>query len=137
MKAKLIFMGWSKNIFFEKQQQLKWPTKKTEFFNSTNSQYFFLKISGIGHWVSRIRWCKRQHALWLNLYGHQVACWPVESHHCPWHQFILLTWNFQEKILRIGVVEKFIFFWVGHFNWVFFPKKPFARSPWKSIRLSY
>ena len=28
--------------------------KKAEFFNSVNSQYFFVKISGIGPWVSRI-----------------------------------------------------------------------------------
>ena len=28
--------------------------KKTEIFNSPNSQYFFSKISWIGHWVSRI-----------------------------------------------------------------------------------
>jgi hypothetical protein len=28
--------------------------KKTEFFFSANSQYFFLKISEIGPWVSRI-----------------------------------------------------------------------------------
>ena len=27
---------------------------KGEIFNSTNSQYFFAKISGIGSWVSKI-----------------------------------------------------------------------------------
>ena len=32
--------------------------KKTEFFNSANSQYFFSKISWIGPWVSRIDWCE-------------------------------------------------------------------------------
>ena len=34
-----------------------WHSKKTEVFNSANSQYFFAKISGIGPWVSRIIWC--------------------------------------------------------------------------------
>jgi hypothetical protein len=28
----------------------KWPTQKTEYFKTTNSQYFFTKISGIGPW---------------------------------------------------------------------------------------
>ena len=35
----------------------KWPTQKTEIFNSANSQYFFAKISGIGPWVNkRVGW---------------------------------------------------------------------------------
>ena len=42
-----------KNIFFEKKKS-KWPTQKTEFFNSANSQKFFVKISWIGPWVSKI-----------------------------------------------------------------------------------
>ena len=29
-------------------------SKKTEFFKIANSQYFFVKISWIGPWVSRI-----------------------------------------------------------------------------------
>ena len=33
--------------------------KKTEIFNSPNLQYFFMKISGIGSWVSRINWWVR------------------------------------------------------------------------------
>jgi hypothetical protein len=28
--------------------------KKIEFFNSANSQYFIVKISGIGPWVERV-----------------------------------------------------------------------------------
>jgi hypothetical protein len=31
--------------------------KKTTFFKTINSQYFFTKLSGIGPWVSRINWC--------------------------------------------------------------------------------
>ena len=34
------------------------PLKKTEFFNSDNSQYFFVKISWSSPWVSRIHWCE-------------------------------------------------------------------------------
>ena len=32
----------------------KWPPQKTSFSSSTNSQYFFMKISWISPWVSRI-----------------------------------------------------------------------------------
>ena len=35
----------NKQKFEEKNP--KWPNKKTEFFNPTDSQYFFAKISGI------------------------------------------------------------------------------------------
>ncbi len=31
---------------------------KTSFSSSANSQYFFMKISWIGPWVSRIDWCE-------------------------------------------------------------------------------
>ena len=43
MKQKSIF-------FFEKNIQ-NGLLKKTEFFNSANSQYFFLKILWIGPWL--------------------------------------------------------------------------------------
>ena len=46
---------WSKVGFFEKKQQND-RLKKTEIFNSANSQYLFAKISRIGPWVSRINW---------------------------------------------------------------------------------
>ena len=32
--------------------------KKTSFSSSASSQYFFMKISWIGPWVSRIDWCE-------------------------------------------------------------------------------
>ena len=50
-KCWLIFIG------MKQKNQNSW-LKKTEIFNSPNSQYFFAKISGIGPWVSRINWCK-------------------------------------------------------------------------------
>jgi hypothetical protein len=47
-------MGKKQFFFFEKQKT-KLPTqKKTEIFNSPNSQNIFTKISGIGPWVSSI-----------------------------------------------------------------------------------
>jgi hypothetical protein len=43
-----------KNIFIFKKKFQNGRLKKTEFFNSVNSQYLFSKISWIGLWVSRI-----------------------------------------------------------------------------------
>ena len=46
--------GWSK-----KKKKFKMAdSKKTEIFNSANSQYFFAKILGIGSWGNRINWCE-------------------------------------------------------------------------------
>ena len=42
---------WKKTFFFEKKKS-KWPTKKSSFSSSANSQYFFAKISWIGPLVS-------------------------------------------------------------------------------------
>ena len=51
MKAKVIFIGKKqKQIFFLK----KWQTKKSSFFSSANSKYFFAKNSWIGPWVHEI-----------------------------------------------------------------------------------
>ena len=53
-----IIFGWfswgssQKKIFFEKKNP-KWP-----IFKIANSQNFFVKISWMGPWVSRIDWCK-------------------------------------------------------------------------------
>ena len=51
--------GWSKKkcTFLKKKIQNGW-LKKTTFFKTVNSQYFFAKLSGIGPWVSRINWCE-------------------------------------------------------------------------------
>ena len=54
----LFLLGWSKNIFFWKKKIPNGRFKTTEIFNSSNSQYFFIKISWIGPWVSRINWCE-------------------------------------------------------------------------------
>jgi hypothetical protein len=41
-------------FFFFLKKNLKWPTQKSEFFKIANSQIFFVKISWIGPWASRI-----------------------------------------------------------------------------------
>ena len=40
------------------KKKSKWLTQKRSFSSSANSQYFFMKISWIGPWVSRIDWCE-------------------------------------------------------------------------------
>ena len=51
-KLWLIFMGM-------KQKNPNGRLKKTEFFKTATSHFFFfMKISGIGPWVSRINWCE-------------------------------------------------------------------------------
>ena len=57
-KGWLIFMEMKqKKICFEKKNS-KWPTQKNLDFQLPQFSKFFLKISGIGPWVSRIDWCK-------------------------------------------------------------------------------
>jgi hypothetical protein len=45
----LFFLIWKKNF--------RMSDSKNWFFFSANFQYFFAKISGIGHWVNTINWC--------------------------------------------------------------------------------
>ena len=50
-----------KKNFFEQPNNQKPKTKKlnkSHFQGFVNSQYFFMKFSWIGPWVSRIYWCK-------------------------------------------------------------------------------
>ena len=55
----LIFMGMKqKKFFFEKIKFKMADLKKRSFFKIANSQYFFVKISWSGPWVSRIHWCE-------------------------------------------------------------------------------
>ena len=47
-----IFMGM-------KQKKIsKWPTQKIWVFQNRQFSIFFVKISGIGPWLSRIDWCE-------------------------------------------------------------------------------
>ena len=56
-KCWLIFVGMKTKKNSKKKIQ-NGRLKKTEVFNSPNSQYFFRKISWIGPWVNRINWCE-------------------------------------------------------------------------------
>ena len=55
----LIFMGIKqKKFFFAKKKSKMADFSKSPFFKIANSQNFFVKISWIGPWVSRIDWCE-------------------------------------------------------------------------------
>ena len=56
-KCWLIFMRMKQNFFWKKKIKMA-DSKKRSFSSSTNSQYFFMKISWISPWVSRIDWCE-------------------------------------------------------------------------------
>ena len=45
-------------FFFWKNKIQNGRLKKRSFFKIANSQYFFVKISWSGPWVSRIHWCE-------------------------------------------------------------------------------
>ena len=59
MNGLLVFFEMKqKKIFFLKKKFQNGRLKKRSFFKIANSQYFFVKISYIGPWVSRIEWCE-------------------------------------------------------------------------------
>ena len=47
-----------RNFFFEKKKSKMAVFQKWPFFKIANSQNFFVKISQIRPWVSRIAWCE-------------------------------------------------------------------------------
>ena len=53
MNGLLVFIEMKQKKIVEKKNQ-NGRLKKTSFSSSANSQYFFMKISWIGPWVSRI-----------------------------------------------------------------------------------
>ena len=59
-----INLGWfswewsKKKFFFSKKKIQNGRLKKSSFFKIANSQNFFAKISQIGPWVGRIKWCE-------------------------------------------------------------------------------
>jgi hypothetical protein len=54
MNGLLFFIRWRKKKKNLKKKIQNGRLKKTSFSSSTNSQYFFMKFSWIGPWVSRI-----------------------------------------------------------------------------------
>ena len=54
MKGLLVFIEMKQKKIFLRKKNSKWPTQKTSFSRSANSQYFFMKFLWFGPWVSRI-----------------------------------------------------------------------------------
>jgi len=54
----LTVFHWTKQKKIQNGRLKKTTFFKTTFFKTVNSQYFFVKFSGIGSWVSRINWCE-------------------------------------------------------------------------------
>ena len=114
-------------LFLQKKIQ-NGRLKKRSFFNSVNSQYFFVKISWIGPWVSRIEWCKGH---WGGLTYVAVRLSNICSKTAKKHQicifglFLSLCWPIHEiftKNIENWRFWKMTFFWVDHFEF-FFSKK--------------
>ena len=131
-----------KKKFFEQPNNQKPKTKKlnkSHFQGFVNSQYFFMKISWIGPWVSRIDWCEGH---WFCSTHMAVRLANVSSKtgkkciFCVFRPFLSLCrpasrphglsktmpfasinptnprtnpWNFHEKILRIDEALKMTF----------------------------
>ena len=67
MNGLLVFIDMMQFIFIEEQQKTflsrpfwnsKWQTQKKLIFQLCQFSIFFMKISWIGPWISRIDWCK-------------------------------------------------------------------------------
>ena len=100
----------TKFFFFEKKSKMA-VFQKRPFFKIANSKNFFLKISQVRPWVSRIASCNPTNPM-TNL------------------------WNFHKKILRIGDFEKWDFFESAILNFFFEKKKKnFASFPLKSAQI--
>ena len=143
-------LGWSKNFFFFLKKKIQnGRLKKRSFSSSANSQYFFMKISGIGPWVSRIGWCeghwccltymvvrlsdirsKTAKKCLFCVLGHFWAYVGQPHGHIGWAKpmpFASINptnprtnpWNFHEKILRIGGAGKWPFFESAILNFFF------------------
>ena len=103
-------LGWSPFFFFLKKKSKRLTQKNWDFQNRQFS-IFFTKISGIGHWIYRINWCKR----------HGYGSFGQPDNYMGWAISVPFTWiypinprtnpwNFGEKILRIGGFENVNFF---------------------------
>ena len=144
-----------KKISFLKKKIQNGRLKKTSFFNSVNSQYFFVKISWIGPWASRIDWCKGH--WWGSTYMvvrlPDISSKMAKKHKkCIFCLFLSLfwtassmpfasinptsprtdPWNFHKKILRIGDFEKWPFFESAILNIIFSKKNIFLLHPYEN-----
>ena len=140
-----------KKFFFLNERSKMADSKKLK--KIANSQNLFVKISWIGSWVSRIDWCqghwcsceafqrKGKNSLkiqkmhfypFFELISDRLMTIYVEQHHCPSHQFILLTQGpiheiFTKKfwelaILKNGYFEDTRMFLINMLNFLFFSR---------------
>ena len=139
-----------KKNFFWKNKIQNGRLKKRSFFKIANSQYFFVKISWSGPWVSRIHWCEghwygstymavrlsnissktgQKCIFWLFLayigQPHDHIGWATSMPFASINSTNPRTnlWNFCEKFLRIGDFEKHCFFESAILNFIFQKKK--------------
>ena len=69
----LIFMGMKQNKILWKKKYSKCPAQKKRVFQNCQFPIFFLNISWIGPWISRIDWLMQRALMWLNLYGREAV----------------------------------------------------------------
>ena len=120
--------------------------QKSPFFKIANSQFFFLKISWIGPWVSRIGWCE---AHWFGSTYMAVRlseessktgkkciflCFLLFFSLCrtPWRLYTLshinalcINQSYQPKDQSVKFSQNFFEnwrFWKTQFFWVWFPE---------------
>ena len=156
----------SKKNFFDQPNNQKPKTKKlnkSHFQGFLNSQSFFMKISWIGPWVSRIDWCKGH---WFCSTHMAVRLANISSktgkkcnfcvldcfwahvgqphNHIGWATpmaFLTINstnprtnpWHFHKKILRIGGAGQWGFFESAILNLCFFPMKMTLAFIWGII----
>ena len=135
------------SFFFWKNEIQNGRLKKRSFFKIANSQYFFVKISWSGPWVSRIHWCEGHWygSTYMAVRLSDISSKMAKKHKkCIFGLFLSLCrtpsrpfrlpmpfasmnstnpatapWNFHKKILRIGDFEKWPFFESAILNFFF------------------
>ena len=138
--------------------------KKRQFFKSTNSEHFFTKISENGPWVSRRncvlgKWCSSTFMV-VRLSNKRAKTtknaflplkWPFvgqPDNHIGWATSLAyswvsstyprtISWNFGEKMFKIGGFEKLPFFEITKFQYWKFKKiwLFFFHSCWNVLQI--
>ena len=101
-----------KKKFFEQPNNQKPKTKKlnkSHFQGFVNSQYFFMEISWIGPWISRIYWCQkienwRSQKMSFISHGHFEFCTYVHVYQKVSSAIhtLLNPWSYKEWVSQIS-----------------------------------
>ena len=121
-----------KKNFFDQPNNQKPKTKKlnkSHFQGFVNSQYFFMKISWVGPWVSRIDWCKGH---WFCSTHVAVRLADISSKMAWKHKkfifclFLSLRWPASRPygLSKINALR---------INWSYSPKDQFVKVWWKLL----